>query len=253
MNIRRAHRAKVTNRSIPGLAALALALVPHHGPAAPSAPQAHAPQAHDTPSAVQVAQVRALIAAERHTQDAAIPLYHVKAGDSISGIAVRDCDGKAADWTDIYRESRAEHLTGPDANLIVPGQELAIVCGYDPAELRYAPVEQTGTATRANVTAVVHPRRSSAVEQAPASYGNVNPANYSGFQRCVIERESGGQSQVMNASGHYGLYQFSESTWIAYGGSAAEFGHASAAEQTRVFDNAMVQGGESNWSPYDGC
>jgi len=75
----------------------------------------------------------------------------------------------------------------------------------------------------------------------------------SAFERCVIARESGGNSQVMNSSGHYGLYQFSESTWIAYGGSASTFGHASASEQKRVFDNAMARGGQSNWSPYDGC
>jgi soluble lytic murein transglycosylase-like protein len=69
----------------------------------------------------------------------------------------------------------------------------------------------------------------------------------------VIARESGGNPQIMNATGHYGLYQFSESTWIAYGGSAADFGHASVAEQNQVFANALAAGGESNWAPYDGC
>ena len=37
------------------------------------------------------------------------------------------------------------------------------------------------------------------------------------------------------------------------GGSSADFGHASVSEQNRVFNNAMAQGGQSNWSPYDGC
>ena len=46
---------------------------------------------------------------------------------------------------------------------------------------------------------------------------------------------------------------FSASTWQAYGGSAGDFGHASVSEQNRVFNNAMAQGGQSNWSPYDGC
>jgi hypothetical protein len=84
-------------------------------------------------------------------------------------------------------------------------------------------------------------------------YGHVNPGNYSGFQACVISRESGGNSQVMNSTGHYGLYQFSSGTWAAYGGNPADFGRASASEQTQVFDNAIAQGGQSNWSPYDGC
>jgi hypothetical protein len=75
----------------------------------------------------------------------------------------------------------------------------------------------------------------------------------SGFQSCVISRESGGNSQVMNGSGHYGLYQFSEGTWEAYGGSASSFGNASVAQQNQVFNTAISQGGESNWSAYDGC
>ena len=81
-------------------------------------------------------------------------------------------------------------------------------------------------------------------------------ATYSGsgsFQSCVIARESGGSSQVMNASGHYGLYQFSASTWAAYGGSPSSFGHASVAQQNQVFNNAIAAGGRSNWAPYDGC
>ena len=69
----------------------------------------------------------------------------------------------------------------------------------------------------------------------------------------MIARESGGNAQVMNASGHYGLYQFSYATWVAYGGSPASFGHASVAEQNQVFDNAIAAGGQSNWSAYDGC
>ena len=69
----------------------------------------------------------------------------------------------------------------------------------------------------------------------------------------MVERESGGNAQVMNSSGHYGLYQFSESTWESYGGSASDFGHASVSEQNRVFSNALAAGGQSNWSPYDGC
>jgi Transglycosylase-like domain len=98
-------------------------------------------------------------------------------------------------------------------------------------------------------------RRAAARAAAPQIFttASVSIGNYSGFQACVIARESGGNPQIMNASGHYGLYQFSESTWIAYGGSAADFGHASVAEQNQVFANAIAAGGESNWAPYDGC
>lgn len=73
------------------------------------------------------------------------------------------------------------------------------------------------------------------------------------FGACVRAAESGGNYQIWNASGHYGAYQFSEQTWIAYGGPAADFGHASPAEQDQIFMNAVNQGGQDNWSPYDGC
>jgi hypothetical protein len=73
------------------------------------------------------------------------------------------------------------------------------------------------------------------------------------FGQCVVSRESGGKPQVMNSSGHYGLYQFSASTWARYGGNSADFGHASVAEQHKVFATALAQGGQFNWSPYDGC
>lgn len=118
--------------------------------------------------------------------------------------------------------------------------------GYD---LASSPFGSTAPASAPASTVTTATAVSSPVQ----SSGTVNPNSYSGFQACVIARESGGNSQVMNSSGHYGLYQFSASTWEAYGGSASTFGHASIAEQNQVFNNAMAQGGQSNWSPYDGC
>ena len=81
-----------------------------------------------------------------------------------------------------------------------------------------------------------------------AHYGQ-RPATTGGsFAQCVIQRESGGSSQVMNSTGHYGLYQFGYGTWVAYGGSPSAFGHASVAQQNQVFANAMATpGGANNW------
>jgi hypothetical protein len=94
----------------------------------------------------------------------------------------------------------------------------------------------------------------SGLTQAASADSQSAPATGGGaFQQCVVSRESGGDSQAMNSSGHYGLYQFSSSTWAAYGGNPADFGHASTAEQNQVFNNAVAQGGQSNWSAYDGC
>ena len=87
-----------------------------------------------------------------------------------------------------------------------------------------------------------------------AHYRRRPAAALGSFRQCVIQRESGGNSQVMNSTGHYGLYQFAYGTWVAYGGSPSAFGHASVAQQNQVFANAMATpGGASNWRSYDGC
>lgn len=157
--------------------------------------------------------------------------YTVAAGDSLSSIAQVKC-GTTADWSGLYKAN--EKTIGPDFNLITPGEVLTLDCSQAAIPQQPQPV----------VLADVVP-----VSSEPVSIGN-----YSGFQACVIARESGGNPDIWNASGHWGLYQFSESTWIAYGGSAADFGHASVAEQNRIFANAMATpGGAGNWSPYDGC
>lgn len=112
----------------------------------------------------------------------------------------------------------------------------------------------------ARAWAASHPVRQAPVQAAAVktyTYSAASgPETYSGsggMQACIIARESGGNSQVFNASGHYGLYQFSYSTWVGSGGAAADFGRASVAEQNQVFANAVAARGYSDWAPYDGC
>lgn len=91
---------------------------------------------------------------------------------------------------------------------------------------------------------------------APASSYQATSGTYHGsgsMQQCIISRESGGNAGVWNASGHWGLYQFSSSTWAAHGGSPGSFGSASVAEQNRVYYNTVAEDGYSDWAPYDGC
>lgn len=229
-------------------------------PAANQAPAAMTDRGAETAvagdSGVQLARdktVAARLAAARvrAAAIAAALTYTVKPGDSMSSVAQRRC-GTSRDWTGIYAASRARHWTAANANNLTAGQHLWLSCSYVPSMLKFAPAPPPPPVLH---TVTVSPgyRRTYHRATSSSGYANVNPGSYSGFQQCVIQRESGGNSQVMNSSGHYGLYQFSSSTWQAYGGSAGSFGHASASEQTRVFNNAMAQGGQSNWSPYDGC
>lgn len=212
-------------------------------------------------------------------------LYAVRAGDTLSSIARSRC-GSAADWTGIFAASRAAGRTGTDPNLIYPGQLLVLSCRQAtiPAAAR--------TVTSGYVTYHSHNASSGHVDAGgriwDVTYGYPNRCGdgdgdgwdepcsqlhsgsgggYSGrsessggtyhgsgsMQQCIIAAESGGNSQVMNSTGHWGLYQFSASTWDASGGNPADFGHASVAEQNQVFENAVAARGYSDWAPYDGC
>jgi LysM repeat protein len=172
--------------------------------------------------------------------------YTVKAGDSLSAIAEHSYHDQKA-WPVLYWANRNRiHW----ANVIAPGQVLRIPVKParipdPPALLGPAPVPAVQTAAPQAAPASATAQGAAAVSSSATPGGS--------FAQCVIARESGGQAQVMNASGHYGLYQFSASTWAAYGGSPADFGHASVSEQNQVFNNAIASGGQSNWSAYDGC
>jgi hypothetical protein len=221
----------------PALAGLAVTVcVSPQALAAPSDPQAAAPaltsaltvpQAGMTPAEL----LSAIRQSKRHAGNSAQPAkYTVRAGDSLSAIAGRFYHQTSA-WPVLYYANRGQVRS---ADVLVAGQILTI-----PAASSQAP--STGSA-----------RSSSAAAQTTVAAAS---SGYPGgsFGDCVVSRESGGNSQIMNGSGHYGLYQFSASTWATYGGNPADFGHASTAEQNQVFATALVRGGQSNWSAYDGC
>jgi len=183
----------------------------------------------------RVGQTPQLLSARQQVAQATT--YTVRSGDTLSTIAEHVYNDQAA-WPVIYY---ANHKQITDANDITAGQVLKI-----PAKPAHLPKAPSAFGPAAVVTTASSASSGSAVANSTYSGGG-------GFASCVIARESGGNSQVMNSSGHYGLYQFSESTWEAYGGSAGDFGNASVAEQNQVFNNALARGGQSNWSAYDGC
>jgi LysM repeat protein len=187
--------------------------------------------------------------AAKHTSQARQVSYTVKSGDTLTAIAGRLYQ-KPDYWPVLYwANQRQIHY----ANDLQVGQVLTVP--VKPAHIPSAPTAlapapaPSAVPTGGETTAQAAP----AQDAAPVQSTSVSTAGDGSFQACVIERESGGNSQVMNSSGHYGLYQFSASTWAEYGGNPADFGNASVAEQNQVFDNAIAAGGASNWSAYDGC
>jgi LysM repeat protein len=203
--------------------------------ASPAIPSATSQRTIVTDVMSRVGQTPQLLSARQPIAQATT--YTVRSGDTLSTIAKHVYNDQAA-WPVIYYANRKQ-IT--DANEITAGQVLKI-----PAKPAHLPKAPAAFGPAAVVTTASSASSGSAVADSTYSGGG-------GFASCVIARESGGNSQVMNSSGHYGLYQFSESTWEAYGGSASDFGNASVAEQNQVFDNALARGGQSNWSAYDGC
>jgi LysM repeat protein len=176
--------------------------------------------------------------------------YTVRSGDTLSTIARKVYHDPNA-WPVLFWANR-DKIRWADS--VGAGQVLTVPA--KPARIPAAPSQLAPTPAAAPKQVSTQPEGTgqqastgvSAPQQAASSY-----AGSGSFQQCVISAESGGNSQVMNSSGHYGLYQFSSSTWAAYGGNPADFGNASVAEQNQVFDNAIAAGGASNWSAYDGC
>jgi LysM repeat protein len=170
-----------------------------------------------------------------------LAMYTVRSGDTLSSIALRVYHDPGA-WPVLYWANRNQVRW---ANSIQVGEVLTV-----PARPRHLPraPRQLGPTHAPVAQPTIIEQDAEQTAQTAVSY-----TGDSSFQKCVITRESGGNSQVMNSTGHYGLYQFSASTWAFYGGNPAEFGHATVAEQNRVFDNAIAAGGQFNWAPYDGC
>lgn len=176
--------------------------------------------------------------------------YTVKPGDSLSQVAQRQCHS-AADWTGIYAASKGTVGANPD--MILPGQKLTISCHTANVKLPAAPAALVTHVNVSDDTAQAQPVQHASQTPAPAAPAAVTFTGSSGMQACIISRESGGNPDIWNASGHWGLYQFSASTWAAHGGSAADFGHASVAEQNQVYASTVAADGYSDWAPYDGC
>lgn len=197
--------------------------------------------------------------------------YTIRPGDSLSKISVL-VYGKAADWPVLYYGNRTIIKW---ANQIFPEQVLTVPAlpGRIPAapiQLQYSSPQHSSSPGKAygvtygdpnycgdgdgdgwDIACQIHV--SAPVPQYHAISSDTTYNGSGSMQRCIISRESGGNSQVMNSTGHYGLYQFSYSTWVGSGGSAADFGHASVAEQNQVFYNAVAARGYSDWVAYDGC
>lgn len=179
----------------------------------------------------------------------------VARGDTLSKISLA-LYGTKHDWPSVWWVNRK---LVPDPDVLAVGETL--VLPRRPAVPRWLARAAQAALPKPPPPAHVAPRQDhssgtphTAGSSAPAPPSTpVSTSGDSSFEACVIARESGGNPQVMNATGHYGLFQFDLGTWISGGGNPADFGHASVAEQQAVFNAVYAARGTSPWAPYDGC
>jgi LysM repeat protein len=251
---------KIRSSAAPALLGVAAAIA--LSAQAPASASTTAPATHQwsLSSAKLLSAIRSAAAQEpvtAHKPAASLPAkYTVRPGDSLSAIA-RNVYHDPGAWPVLYWANRGEirwaNEIGAGQVLTVPVKPAHIPAAPSQLAPAPAPAPAPAAATQPTSTQQTSTEQSASTSTAEPAQTASTYTGGSSFQECVIARESGGNSQVMNSSGHYGLYQFSASTWAAYGGNPADFGNASVAEQNQVFDNAIAAGGQSNWSAYDGC
>lgn len=174
--------------------------------------------------------------------------YTVRPGDTLSVIAQHEL-GNASSWPKLWWVNRRQ-VHNPNA--ISVGEHLVI-----PSRDRTWPY-QRAAALAAIPHVTVAASAAQTVSSPPAATAQVAPAvAASGFEACVIARESGGNPQAYNpTSGAGGLFQFLLSTWIALGYGSSYPGGAQTAPasvQVAAFWAEYAQAGTAPWRPYDGC
>ena len=171
--------------------------------------------------------------------------YTVQQGDTLSSIAIRAYDS-AADWPAVWWANRRQL---PDPDVIAAGQRLQLPASAQvPAWMaRAAQAAVLATSSAPARAAVSVPKADPPVTApvstaVPASSGGVNwPA--------IAACESGGNWSANTGNGFYGGLQFSEQTWLGYGGGqyAPSANMATEAQQIAVAQRVLHGQGIGAW------
>jgi LysM repeat protein len=169
--------------------------------------------------------------------------YTVQQGDSLSAIAARTY-GKAADWPAVWWANR--HQVG-NPNQIAAGQRLRLpTSGQVPAWMAHA--ARAAIAGPSPAPAAVSVPQASPPAAAPVSTAapaSSDGANWSAIAAC----ESGGNWSANTGNGFYGGLQFTEQTWLSYGGGryASSANLATKAQQIAVAERVLAGQGIGAW------
>ena len=169
--------------------------------------------------------------------------YTVRPGDSLSAIAAH-AYGTKADWPAVWWANRHQ-VANP--NMIAAGQRLHLpASGRVPSWMARAAMAATaaGSAPAASASAP-QAEPAAPVQATPAAPASSGGANWSAIAAC----ESGGNWSANTGNGFYGGLQFTQQTWLAYGGGqyAASANLASPAEQIAVAQRVLAAQGIGAW------
>ncbi|MGB6581011.1 MAG: transglycosylase family protein [Streptosporangiaceae bacterium] len=165
--------------------------------------------------------------------------YTVQQGDTLSVIAAH-AYGNAADWPAVWWANRHQV---PNPNVIAAGQRLRLpASGQVPTWMARAAQAAVSSAPTVSVSRADPPAAKPVSTAAPASSDGVN---WSAIAAC----ESGGNWSANTGNGFYGGLQFSEQTWLGYGGGqyASSANLATAAQQIAVAERVLAGQGIGAW------
>ena len=196
-------------------------------------------------TAAGMAKVLAAVTISLHPGAHHVPAsYTVQQGDTLSAIAAHEY-GSAADWPAVWWANRHQ-VANP--NMIAAGQRLKLpASGHVPAWMARAamgaiPAAAPAPAAPVSASQADPPTAAQAAAPAPASSGG---ANWSAIAAC----ESGGNWSANTGNGFYGGLQFTEQTWLAYGGGqyASSASQATEAQQIAVAQRVLAGQGIGAW------
>ena len=162
--------------------------------------------------------------------------YTVRPGDTLAAIAAR-AYGNAADWPAVWSANRRQV---PDPAMITAGERLQLPGSHQvppwlarAALAAIAAPPAPAAPVSAGLAAPAVPAQASS--PAPASPGGVNWA-------AIAACESGGNWSASTGNGFYGGLQFTEQTWLGYGGGryAPSANLATPAQQIAVAQQVLA-------------
>jgi LysM repeat protein len=173
--------------------------------------------------------------------------YTVRPGDTLSAIAAH-AYGSGADWPAVWWVNRHQ-LADPD--MITAGQRLQLpASGHVPHWMARAAQAAIAAPAAAPAAAAAPMSAPTAGPSAPVQAAAPVPASSGGVNWSAIAAcESGGNWSINTGNGFYGGLQFTEQTWLAYGGGqyASSANLATASQQIAVAQRVVAGQGIGAW------